>query len=58
LYIGWQIQPLFKQADASLMDSKAKWPIVVLEVGISETTKSSTMMQSDGWKIVMVKLNL
>ncbi|EED14725.1 hypothetical protein TSTA_042000 [Talaromyces stipitatus ATCC 10500] len=27
-----------KQADASLMNFKAKWPVVVLEVGISETT--------------------
>jgi hypothetical protein len=28
-----------KEADASLMKSEAKWPVVVLEVGISETTK-------------------
>lgn len=27
-----------KQADASLKKSKAEWPVVVLEVGISETT--------------------
>jgi hypothetical protein len=28
-----------KQADASLMNFTAKWPVMVLEVGISETTK-------------------
>ncbi|EED15222.1 muramidase, putative [Talaromyces stipitatus ATCC 10500] len=28
-----------KQADASLMNSKSKWPVVVLEIGISETTR-------------------
>lgn len=29
-----------KEADASLMESNAQWPVVVLEVGISETTKN------------------